>query len=343
MSSDTQTISRPFGAEGVAHERPGQRPVYEHQFQVTFKEASHLSRHVYYTHMAAWIGKMRELPMQQIAEGLLEDFGSGEWGIVTNSTRLEVLGQVTAYDIVRARACLGDVEGSSFSGHFEFSKVLPDGSTTPLALGEVRATWVRLKEYGVPSPETFPDYVEDYLDTYGARRNGGLEAPGPGLLSNLDLGKTLYEKPPGLGRGLSLWSETFPTTIEEACVVGNVYYGNYFIWQGRVRDLFLFSAAPELLRTTKSEGELVCLFAEMKYLREAMPFDRIHVKLELESLQERGATFRFDFFRETPEGLEKLAIGRQETAWLKRAVGDHAKPMPWPDRLLAAMGLTSER
>ena len=337
MSADLEMVTRPFGANGVAHERPGERPVYEHQFQVTFREACHLSRHVYFTHMAAWIGKMRELPMQQIADDLLRDFGSGEWGIVTNSTRLQVLGQASAYDVIRARSCLGDVEGSTFSGHFEFAKVMPDGSATPLALGEVRATWVRLMDYGVPSPQECPDYVENYLEDYGARRNGGLTGPVDGHLSNLDLGKLLFEKPPGLLRGPTLWTETFPTTFEEACVVGNVYYGNYFIWQGRVRDLFLYSAAPDLLRTTEPEGELACLSAEMKYLREAMPFDRIHVKLQLESLTECGATFQFEFYRETPDRLEKLSVGRQETAWLKRSVGGDATPCPWPDQLRRAL------
>ena len=72
-----------------------------------------------------------------------------------------------------------------------------------------------------------------------------------------------------------MFTETFQTTLEESNLVGNVYYGNYFIWQGRVIDLFLYSLAPNFFRVSTAQGEVVSLYSHMNYMREAMPFDKV--------------------------------------------------------------------
>jgi enediyne core biosynthesis thioesterase len=41
--------------------------------------------------------------------------------------------------------------------------------------------------------------------------------------------------------------------FEETNLVGNVYYANYVLWQGRCRELFLRDFAPEILKEL-SEG-----------------------------------------------------------------------------------------
>ncbi len=325
----------------ITDDGPEGQLVYEQRFQVAFKESSSICRKVYFSHFIAWMGKIRELPMQKIADGLVHDFTSGEWGMVTNSTSLKVFGDATAYDVIQARAWIGNIKGSSFSTYIEFSKINDNGSTELLALGEVKATWVRLVEYGVPSPRVFPKYVDDYLRVFAP--NGPPKFDESLLstrLSTLDLGREIYRKPPGIGMGSELRRETFQTTLEEANLVGNVYYANYFIWQGRVRDLFLYSLAPELVRSPKSNTELVCLYTRMDYLREAMPFDRVQVVLAAESVSERGAVLTFEFFRQEANGsLQKLSVGRQEVAWIERTDDGEFSAAPWPEKV--KRGLTT--
>ena len=327
----------------IKEDGPEGQLVYEQRFQVAFKESSSICRKVYFTHFIAWMGKIRELPMHKIAEGLVHDFTSGEWGMVTNSTSLKVFGDVTAYDIVQARAWIGNIHGSSFSTYIEFSKVNDDDSIELLGLGEVKATWVRLVEYGVPSPRVFPQYVEDYLKVFAP--NGAPKFDESSLsskLSTLDLGKELYRKPPGIGIGTELRREQFQTTLEEANLVGNVYYANYFIWQGRVRDLFVYSLAPELVRSPKSDTELVCLYTRMDYLREAMPYDQVVARMAAESVSECGATLKFEFYRKESNGkLTKLSIGMQNVAWVDRSDGE-AKAAPWPEKLLQGLLSTKD-
>jgi acyl-CoA thioesterase FadM len=315
--------------------------VYEQRYQVSFKDSGSISRHVYFAQYFRWIGKIRELPMESIAQQMLADFLTGDWGMVTNSVSLRVVGEATSYDVIQARAWVGNIVGSSFETYIEFCKVLPDNSLERLAIAEVKATWVRLVSYGVPSPMPFPPYLQAYLARFAAEKPASLDLkhpetlplpPLPASLASLDTGFIIDECSQQENRyGRLLRSEVFQTTLEESNLVGNVYYGNYFIWQGRILDLFLYSVAPEYLRISNPRGEMVCLYTRMDYLREAMPFDRIRTLLYVRSVSECGASFNFEFFREQPDGtLEKLHVGQQEVAWVQRREGGTAVAAPWP-------------
>lgn len=330
------------------HDGPQGQLVYEQRFQVSFKESGSISRHIYFSQYFRWIGQIRELPMESIASEILGDFLSGDWGMVTNAVSLRVLGEATGYDIIQARAWVGNVIGSSFDTYIEFCKVLPNHSLERLAIAEVKATWVRLISYGVPAPMPFPDYLQSYLNRFAAQIPASLDLkrpetlplpPLPTSLSPLSLG-TLLEQTPALENryGRLLRFEVFQTTLEESNLVGNVYYGNYFIWQGRILDLFLYSVAPDYLRVSNPQGEIVCLYSRMDYLREAMPFDRIGTRLYIQSVFERGAVFCFEFFRELADGSsEKLHVGQQEVAWVIRDEAARAIAAPWPTEVLRSL------
>lgn len=346
---EVQAIAKPEAhSSRYTDDGPEGQLVYEQRFQVSFKESGSISRHVYFSQYFRWIGKIRELPMESIAPQILKDFTGGDWGMVTNAVSLRVLGEATAYDIIQARAWVGNVVASSFDTYIEFCKVLPNGSLERIALAEVKATWVRLVSYGVPSPMAFPDYLQSYLERFAARVPASLDlkkpatwplSPLPTSLFPLDLGNLLYQSPTSENRyGRWLWSEVYATTLEESNLVGNVYYGNYFIWQGRILDRFLYEVAPDYLRVSSPRGEIVCLYSRMDYLREAMPFDRIEARLYVQSVWERGALFCFEFFRQLPDGSsEKLHVGQQEVAWVMRDENGRAKAVEWPAEILSAL------
>jgi enediyne polyketide synthase len=230
--------------------------------------------------------------------------------------------------VIQARAWVGNIVDSSFTTYIEFCQVLPDESLARLAIAEVKATWVRLVDYGVPSPMPFPDYLQEYLDRFATEKPATLDLKQPdslplpplsASLTEVSLGHLLQQASSQERYGQLIYSEVFQTTLEESNLVGNVYYGNYFIWQGRILDLFLYSIAPEYLRVSNPCGEMVCLYSRMDYLKEAMPFDKIRVLLYVSSVFECGAKFNFEFFREQPDGTrEKLHVGQQEVAWVER-------------------------
>jgi enediyne polyketide synthase len=329
----------------ITKDGPQGQPVYEQRFQVSFKQSCSISRKVTVSQYITWVGKIRELPMRSIASSMVGDFTSGEWGMVTNAVSLRVLGEATSYDTIQARCWLGNVINSSFDTYIEFCKVLADESLERIAIAEVKATWVRLVEYGIPTPVPFPEYLQQYLDCFAAKKPASIDlknAPTdslpalPQILDRLQHGNLIYEVSPQKHRyGDLLSSETFQTTLEESNLVGNVYYGNYFIWQGRMLDLFLYSVAPEYLRVSTAKGEMVSVYSRMDYLREAMPFDKVRVYLYIQSVTECGAKFTFEFFRELANGTqEKLQIGQQEIIWAEREADGIPVAKPWPKIIL---------
>ena len=349
LSISSHQRDRPVSSDSrYQHDGPQGQLTYEQRFQVSFKESAGLGRKVYFSQYFRWVGQIRELPMERIASQMMADFLTGDWGMVTNSVSLRIVGEATAYDTIQARAWIGVVEGSSFTTYIEFCKVLPDEKLERLAIAEVRATWVALVSYGVPVPKPFPPYLANYIEQFTAEQPEDLDLRSPhslplpdlpaGLLS-IQKGEIVAELPKQSGSryGQLLRTETFQTTLEESNLVGNVYYGNYFIWQGRILDLFLYSVAPEYLRVSSSVGELVCTYTRMDYLREAMPFDKIRAQLYVDSVFECGAVFRFEFFREQPDGsTEKLHVGEQEAIWVKRDAKGAPIATAWPAEIANA-------
>ena len=325
---------------GLAFDSPDGQPVFEHRFQVGFRESCTLGRTVSLPRLINWVAKMREMPLRSMGPRMVEEFSHGQYGLVTNSVSSRVFGEATSYDTIHSRCWMGNSHNSTFTGFFEFCKVESDESLTRIAVSEVTSTYVEMQEYGVPKPVPFPDYLSAYLNCYSSNNpvevdlrdqelEGLMQRPQP--LEDFSLGSKIAELDLAkIGDENYLLSEdTFQTTLEESNLVGNVYFSNYFIWQNRVLDLFLFKAAPQLMRVMNSQGEILSLFSRMNFLREAMPFDKIQVKLFAKCVYEHGADLVFEFFIREGNQLQKIQTGEQRVAWVQRK---HDIPMPatWP-------------
>jgi NAD(P)-dependent dehydrogenase (short-subunit alcohol dehydrogenase family)/acyl-CoA thioesterase FadM len=324
----------------VAHDGPQGQPVQELRFIVSFQESSSLSRHVPASRYLAWIGRMRELSTLGNLPELVPLISSGEWGLVTNSSEVRVCGEATAGDVVQMRFWTNHVRGSSELEFFcDFWKVQPEGPAERLAFAGQKATWVRLLDHGQVAPEPLPPAFSQFVERMGPRNNQPTQLPArPEPLAGLDLGRPLYKAHHGPGTAPVLWTDTFETTLEESNLVGNVYFANYFAWQGKVRDLFLHAVAPELLRGVGSRGELIGLSSRVDYLREAMPLDQIEVVMSLRSASECGVVLGYEYFRSNPNGGRlKLAVGLQEMAWVVRTRAGSPHPRPFPEVLRRAL------
>jgi acyl-CoA thioesterase FadM len=323
----------------VAEDGPQGQPVQELRFVVSFQESSGLSRHVPASRYLAWMGKMRELVTSSNVPQLVPLIAGGDWGLVTNWGDVRIFGEATANDVLQMRFWTDHVRGSEVEFYCDFWKILPDGRRERVAFGEQKATWVRLIGHGQVAPAPLPAELAAFIARMGPRNQQPTRLPAlPEPLAGLDLGPGMYKAPPGPSGGRLLWAETFQTTLEEANLVGNVYFANYFAWQGRVRDLFLNSVAPEYLRGTGARGELLCLRSRVDYLREAMPFDQVQVLLTLRSATACGAVLGFEYHRLQPEGgRQKLSVGFQEVAWVERGADGTPRPAPFPEVIRHAL------
>ncbi|BAZ44876.1 beta ketoacyl-acyl carrier protein synthase [Chondrocystis sp. NIES-4102] len=331
----------------ITNDGPQGQRVYLQRFQVSFRQACSISRNVPVSQYIGWVGKFREIPMISMAQPMLRDFYSGQYGMVTNDVTLRILGDVTTYDTIQGRCWLGNLKNSSFDTYIEFCKVLADHSLVRVAMAEVKATWVKLLKYGVPAPEALPDYLANYLSLFTVDQPASIDLKNAPTISlpklpepnaSLDPGEVLYQATPSPKRQDLLFSKSYQTTLEEANAVGNVYYGNYFIWQGRTLDFFFYQFIPEYFRVEQAKGEVLSVYSRMTYLKEAMPFDTILTNLYVDEVTECGAEFTFQFFRQTANGeLEKLHSGVQKVVWATRQTDGRAIASPWPQPVLKAL------
>src|SRR5262245_1038920 len=105
----------------------------------------------------------------------------------------------------------------------------------------------------------------------------------------------------------------FSLGFQETNVVGNVYFANYFLWQGKCREEFLRQHAPQVLDEFKKGYGMITQECACSFIQEAFAFQRILIRMGLERLMRTGMSMTFDYYREEGEGgdLTLLARGRQ--------------------------------
>jgi acyl-CoA thioesterase FadM len=188
-----------------------------------------------------------------------------------------------------------------------------------VALSRLRTTWIQIIGHGLATPHEMPDFLENFIGSMKPHRlkaNGVLTPKSPPTVHK-SLGKIihLFSEGPSLGPLLS--ADIFKTSLEDSNLVGNIYFVNYALWQGRVRDQFFHSLEPRFYRDTGEEGELRCTMARIQHLQEAMPFDHVQVNMHLRAVHECGLVLQFEYFRVTPRDRRiKLASSWHEAIWL---------------------------
>jgi enediyne core biosynthesis thioesterase len=109
----------------------------------------------------------------------------------------------------------------------------------------------------------------------------------------------------------------FSLGFQETNVVGNVYFANYFLWQGKCREDFLRRYAPQVLDDFKAGYGMITQECSCVFQEEAFAFQSILIRMGLERLSRTGMSMTFDYYREAPNGeLTLLAQGRQAALWV---------------------------
>ncbi|OEZ54724.1 MULTISPECIES: thioesterase family protein [unclassified Duganella] len=104
--------------------------------------------------------------------------------------------------------------------------------------------------------------------------------------------------------------------FEETNVVGNVYFSNYFVWQGKCREAFLRRYAPQVLDDFKAGYGMITKESSCVFHTEAFAFQDIVVHISLDKLSRTAVTMAFDYYREQDGELILLAQGKQTAMWI---------------------------
>ena len=125
-------------------------------------------------------------------------------------------------------------------------------------------------------------------------------------------------------------------TFEETNLVGNVYYANHIRWQGRCREMFLFDNAPSVLQDLRQGLAMITRHVFCEFYRELFPFDRILIQMRLLEVTQSDILLQFEYYRETPQGIELIARGEQKVSCMREHNGGLV-PAPVPKDLREAL------
>jgi hypothetical protein len=326
---------------GYGHE--GQSAFFS-RFPLTAQDASSPSGSLNPSIYFRWMGKFREMGVLNtggVYKGLLEMLGSNQVMSATNECETRILKVPLRNDVIEGRYSMECVNRGDAEQLCEWWRIpFPSGEPEMIAWTWMRTSAIKAVRHGVIAATEWPDFFYKYLKSMA----GDPIEPTKGPQLDLDLGACLFAKAPGPKPGVLLAEQSFSTAQEDANVVGNIYFANYAVWQGRVADRFFHSVAPHYFEDRGARGELHRPETSVSQLRDAMPFDEINVVMRLDELYERGARLSFDFLRQEPQGVTKIAAGRNLVSWAMIERGAAPRIVDWPDELRAAMlGRLDER
>jgi enediyne biosynthesis thioesterase len=124
--------------------------------------------------------------------------------------------------------------------------------------------------------------------------------------------------------------------FEETNLVGNVYYANYILWQGRCREMFLKDEAPSIINDLSQGLALVTVRVSCDYFSELFAFDQVIIRMGLGEIKQNRITMVFEYWRVTDRGEELVAKGEQMAACMRRE-GGKTVSTPIPNALMVAL------
>ncbi|BBO69236.1 hypothetical protein DSCA_31660 [Desulfosarcina alkanivorans] len=319
--------------------------VFVQRLPVTFQPSANLSRTVYFSNFIKWMGNTREASAWPVLAEMSDQFASGRWGGVTNYGHLKILGEAGTSDQIEILMWVSDNSGpenSTMTLSYDFRKMMKGGGYERLAFCRLQTTWVEILGPGVarvaPYPAYYGQFIEDMCPQFDAPDTLEPMQESLGHLLAGDDDPVVYMAPSGPVVRPIVREQTFETTLAHANLVGNIYYANYYEWQGQIRDRFFYELIPETFGGIGEKGELLALESRVDHLREAMPFDRIVLTLAVRELHACSVIFHVDYFRLEPDGSRvKIAYGMHRAVWTRR--DEQGRPMAarFPDRVREAI------
>ena len=126
----------------------------------------------------------------------------------------------------------------------------------------------------------------------------------------------------------------FITTFEETNLVGNIYFANYVLWQGKCREMFLQEYCPDVIDAISSGLALITLDLSAQYVSQLHAFDQVVMRMSLEAQSESRLLMSFEYFKEeADESLTLVCKGTQATAAMREQNGTMV-PVHYPDSML---------
>jgi|GEM_PF-463074 len=107
----------------------------------------------------------------------------------------------------------------------------------------------------------------------------------------------------------SIYQIDFDTSLKHSNATQNIYFSNYFEWQGQARERWFIECIQNDL--LQAEGIFVTSTANNQFIREAFPFQKIMCRVNSFNIRQCSFYLRFEFFlgeRLSSKGYQKIAF-----------------------------------
>lgn len=128
--------------------------------------------------------------------------------------------------------------------------------------------------------------------------------------------------------------------FEDTNLVGNVYFTNFFRWQGRCREMFLAQNVPSMVEEFQRGMTIATIHSSCDFYEELVAFDEVALRMFLEEVRQNRLRLRFEYWRlGDPDGRrddQLVARGEMELAFLLRGPNGPV-PAPLPTEMREAL------
>ena len=125
----------------------------------------------------------------------------------------------------------------------------------------------------------------------------------------------------------------FTVTFQETNIVGNVYFANFALWQGKCREMFLFEYCPSIYSHIRNGLLLITTNLNLNFISQAFAFDRIKIRMFLHKQNVNRLMMVFKYYKISENGETLLCEGSQTTAAMKEIDGN-VVAVPYPGELI---------
>jgi enediyne core biosynthesis thioesterase len=133
----------------------------------------------------------------------------------------------------------------------------------------------------------------------------------------------------------------FVTGFEETNVVGNIYFANYAVWQGKCREMFLYEYCPDIIEEIKNGLHLITLDLSIQYIAQLFAFNKVVMRMYMETQSVSRILMRFEYYAEKDGNLQLVCKGHQATAAMRENNGTMISTH-FPDSMMDIEGLLAQ-
>jgi enediyne core biosynthesis thioesterase len=129
---------------------------------------------------------------------------------------------------------------------------------------------------------------------------------------------------------------SFVTTFADTNVVGNVYFANYILWQGKCRELFLAEFCREVITEINAGLALVTLDLSCRYVEQLRALEKVVMRMNVEELSDSRMLMSFMYFRQDDSGHVPVCQSHQSVASMREVDGKFVT-VPFPVSMIDAI------